>query len=236
MGRPAKFSRERLQAAALALVDRDGLGGLTMRALAAELGTGAMTLYNHVAHREELEVLVVEAVLAEAKWPRSGRADWQDDLRAVAIASWRAVRAHPHAIPLILTRRSRSPAMFELAEALLAPLARSGRSGPALLHAFRAVTAFVMGFAQAELAGPLTSQAGETPRAIIRRFRALPRDRYPRLIEIAGAAVKSRAEREFRAGLDLLIAGLATPAIRPANLRDRWKNVPLRVETRRGGD
>jgi AcrR family transcriptional regulator len=214
MARPAKFSRERLQLAALKLVDRDGLGGLTMRSLAAELGTGAMTLYNHVAHREDLEVLVVEAVLGEAKWPRVAHDDWRDDLRAVATSGWRAVRAHPHAIPLILTRRSQSPAMLELAERLLAPLARSGRSGQALLDSFRAVTAFVMGFAQAELAGPLTTQAGETPRAIIRRFRRLPKDRYPHLIEIAGAASKSRAEREFHAGLEMLLHGLASKQVR----------------------
>jgi AcrR family transcriptional regulator len=221
MGRPAKFSRERLQATALALVDRDGLGGLTMRALAAELGTGPMTLYNHVAHREELEMLVVEAVLAEARWSHTVHADWRDDVRSVAIAGWRAVRAHPHAIPLILTRRSRSPAVFELGESLLAALARSGRSGRSLLDAFRALTAFIMGSAQAELAGPLTAQAGETPQGMIRRFRALPRHRYPRLIEIAGAASRSNAERELRAGLEILLAGLENRADSPRRRRAR---------------
>jgi AcrR family transcriptional regulator len=209
MGRPAKFSREQLKTAALALVDEHGLAGLSMRTLAAALGTGPMTLYNHVADRADLDVLVMEAVLGEMRPPRARRTDWRAEARDVATAMWRAVRAHPHAIPLILTRRSRSPAVLDAAETLLSALARSGRSGRALLVAFRAVTAFVMGFAQAELAGPLAREAGEAPRTVIGRIRALPKGRYPRLIEIASAAVSSKSEREFRAGLDALLSGLA---------------------------
>src|SRR3954466_10043811 len=103
MGRPAKFSREQLQAAALALVDKHGLESLSMRALAAELGTGAMTLYNHVEHREDLEMLVVDAVIADTHWREGEHEDWQDDVRHVATAMWRAVRRHPATIPLVLT-------------------------------------------------------------------------------------------------------------------------------------
>jgi AcrR family transcriptional regulator len=210
VGRPAKFSRAQLQAAALALVDRHGLGGLSMRALATTLGTGPMTLYNHVAHREDLELLVIEAVLARLVWPRTSAADWRAAVRALALAMWRAVRAHPQVIPLMLTRRSRSPAILEVSEALLQALARSGRSKRALLVAFRSVQALIMGFAQVELAGPLSRAAGERPQTVMRRFRSLPAERYPRLIEIATAAMTSRAESEFLAGLDLLLQGLAT--------------------------
>lgn len=209
MGRPAKFTREQLQAAALELVDKEGLAGLSMRALASALGTGAMTLYNYVGEREDLDILVVEAVIAEARWSPVEFDDWREEVHAIATALWRAVRAHPHAIPLILTRRSRSPAVFDVAEALLAALARSGRSGHSLLIAFRAVSALVMGFAQAELGGPLALKAGESADATIARFRALPSDLYPHLIEIANAATTSDAEAEFRTSLDVLLAGLA---------------------------
>ena len=210
MGRRPKYSREQLQAAALALVDEQGLAGLSMRTLAAALGTGAMTIYNHVVDRADLEVLVVEAVLAEVRLPRTG-GDWRADARAVATAMWQAVRGHPNVIPLILTRRSRARGVLDASEALLSALGRGGRAGHDLLAAFRAVTAFVMGFAQAELAGPLAVAAGEAPKAVIGRMRALPPAQYPRLIEIAGAAVTSRPEHEFRAGLDALLAGLAAP-------------------------
>ncbi len=209
MGRPAKISREQLQTAALALVDEHGLAGLSMRSLAAALGTGAMTLYNHVADRAELDALVIDAVMSEARWAPEPHEDWREEVRAVATAIWRSVRAHPHVVPLILTRRSRSRAMADLSEALLRGLARSGRSGERLLIAFRAVSGFIAGLAQAELAGPLSLQAGEQPQEVIDRFRALPADRYPNLIEIANAAATSDAEEEFRCGLDIILSGLS---------------------------
>jgi len=221
MARPRKFSRARLQQAALALVDRDGLAGLSMRALAARLETGAMTIYTHVGSREELDLLVVDAVVGAARWPRRPRPDWRDEVRDVATAAWRAVRAHPEAIPLILVRRTRSAAALGVAEALLAALARSGRSRRRLLVAFRAVSALVMGFAQAELAGPLSRRAGEPAGAVVRRVRALPREAFPRLIEIAAAAATSDAESEFRHGLDLLLAGLAASGTRARAPRRR---------------
>jgi AcrR family transcriptional regulator len=210
MGRPPKFSRDQLQKAALALVDEHGLAGLSMRSLAAAVGTGAMTLYNHVADRAELDALVIDAAMSEARWKRpASYDDWRDEVRAVATAIWRAVRAHPHVVPLILTRRSRSPALAESSEALLHGLARSGRSGAELLVAFRTVSGFIAGLAQVELAGPLSVQAGEKPAEVIDRFRALPADRFPHLIEIANAAVRSNAKREFKLGLELVIAGLS---------------------------
>ena len=95
-----------------------------------------------------------------------------------------------------------------MAEALLRPLARSGRTGDRLLVAFRAVSALIMGAAQAELAGPLTLRAGESVSETIARFQALPPDRFPHLIEIATAASASDAETEFRAGLAILVDGL----------------------------
>jgi AcrR family transcriptional regulator len=199
-----KFARAQLQAAALALVDKQGLAALSMRTLAGALGTGPMTLYNYVKDRDDLDALVVEAVLAEISRPRP-HGDWQHDVRAIVEATWRTVRRHPHVIPLVLTRRTLHETTLDWAEALLDALAGSGRSGSELLIAFRTVSGFVMGLAQAQLAGPLS--AGADPD--IARAQALPPARYPRLIEIAKAATKLGADREFRAGLDIVMAGLS---------------------------
>lgn len=208
MPAPRKFTREQLQAAALALVDDQGLAALTMRSLAATLGTGPMTIYNYVDGREGLEQLVTEAVMAEANWTVEESADWDDEALVVAEGMWRAVRAHPHAIPLVLTRRSLDLATLVPAEALLRALARGGRSGGELLVAFRAVSGFTTGFAQAELAGPLAHARGGEITAITDRVAALPPERFPKLIEIAHAAVTSDPEDEFRAGIRIILAGL----------------------------
>lgn len=201
----AKFMRAQLQEAALGIVDREGLPALSMRSLAGALGTGPMTLYNYVRDRDDLDALVVEAVLAEVRLPRE-KGDWRADVTAIVEATWRTVRRHPNVIPLVLTRRTLHETTLVWAEALLRSLARSGRSGADLLVAFRTVSGFVMGFAQAQLADPLTP---DEDRADIARAKALPTERFPHLIEIAGAAAKLGADREFRAGLDIVMAGLA---------------------------
>lgn len=212
MARPARFTIEQLQQAALVLLDEQGPGALTMRGLAAALGTGAMTIYNYVATREALEVLVVDAVAAGIVWPEGPFDDWRDELRAVMLAFWRAVRAHPASIPLLLTRRARSPAALRAAEALLAALARGGLRGAAQLHAFRTLMAYLMGMAQAELAGPLALRAGESADETIARFRALPAAQFPQLRAAAASARHSTPEAEFRAGLELLLRGLEATA------------------------
>jgi AcrR family transcriptional regulator len=200
----AKFARAQLQEAALAIVDREGLPALSMRSLAAALGTGPMTLYNYVKDRDDLDALVVEAVMAEVRLPRE-KGDWRADVTAIVEATWRTVRRHPNVIPLVLTRRTLHETTLVWAEALLRALARSGRSGADLLVAFRTVSGFVMGFAQAQLADPLSP---DEDREDISRAQALPAERFPHLIEIAGAAAKLGADREFRAGLDIVMAGL----------------------------
>ena len=203
MAPKSKFTRSQLQAAALALVDAQGLAALSMRSLAGALGTGPMTLYNYVRDRDELDTLVVEAVMAEVGRPRT-RADWQGDVRAILEATWRTVRRHPNVIPLVLTRRTLHETTLAWAENLLEALARGGRSGSELLVAFRTVSGFVMGVVQAQLAEPRVGEANPD----ITRAQALPPQRYPRLIEIAEAAALIGPEREFRAGLDIVMAGL----------------------------
>jgi AcrR family transcriptional regulator len=211
---PRKFTQEQLRDAALAIVDADGLEALTMRALAARVGTGAMTIYNYVDGRGGLDELVTSAVFATVPLPPEPGADWRDDVRAVTTGLWRAVRAHPNAIPLVLTRRTLDEATLDHAEALLRALRRGGRGGFALLTAFRAVSGFVTGFAQAELAGPLAAGRGEDTGTVLARAKALPAERYPGLREIADAATQADPAAEFRAALDIVIAGL-----RPASDR-----------------
>lgn len=164
--------------------------------------------HNYADGREGLEQLVTEAVMAEARWDSVASGNWDDGVLAVAEGMWRTVRAHPHAIPLILTRRSLDLATLLPAEALLRALARSGRSGTELLAAFRTVSGFVTGFAQAELVGPLSVARDEDVATITDRIATLPAERFPRLIEIAHASVTSDPESEFHAGMRIILAGL----------------------------
>ncbi len=219
MPAPAKFTRQQLQAAALEIVDREGLPALTMRALAAALGTGAMTIYNYFRNRDELDGLLVEAVMAEVEIPMTSAEDWREDVRNVLAPVWRAIRAHPHVIPLILTRRTNHKITLEIGERLLGALAPTGRSASALLAAFRTLNAFVMGLAQQQLAeGPDTRGAAPRDPHVL-RAQSLLNDQFPRLREVAAAAAQTNSDREFHVGLDIILTGLAGESAGPPRTR-----------------
>ena len=207
MGRRPRFTVEEVQDAALAVLDERGVTGLSVRAVAEQLGTGAMTLYTYVETHSDLFTLAVDGTLRQVTIPTTPHPDWQDDVRAICHAVWRVVRIHPNAIPLILARRSRSPHFLDIAEALLDALARSGRSGQDLLVAFRAVTTLATAFAQTEIGSALSTGAS-SPDRVIDFFTSLDGQHYRRLVEIAEAAATSDPESEFLRSLDALLAGL----------------------------
>ncbi|WP_445165941.1 TetR/AcrR family transcriptional regulator [Mycolicibacterium sp. Dal123E01] len=208
----ARFTTDEVQAAALQIVDRDGLAGLSMRTLAAALGTGAMTLYNYVRDRDQLEELVAEAVIAGVELPATG-GDWLGDVRAIATAMWQSVRAHPNAVPLVLTRRTVSPTSYAAAEALVDSLSRGGLDDAALLGAFRAVLSLIMGSAQVELAGPLAGAGrDEKQREVAAQIGALAADRHHRLAALAEVSQRSTAAADFDCALDLLLTGVRASA------------------------
>ncbi|MBB3603242.1 AcrR family transcriptional regulator [Mycolicibacterium sp. BK556] len=207
-----RFTIDEIQTAALQIVDRDGLAGLSMRTLAAALGTGAMTLYNYVRDRDQLEELVAEAVIAGVELPEAS-ADWLADVRAIATAMWQSVRAHPNAIPLVLTRRTVSPTSYAAAEGLVGALSRGGLDGAALLGAFRAVLSLVMGSAQVELAGPLAGAGREEQqRQVAAQIGVLAADRHHRLAALAEVSRQSSATADFECALDLLLTGIQASA------------------------
>lgn len=204
----ARFSVAEVAAQALEIVDRDGLGALSMRTLAAALGTGPMTVYNYVNDRDQLEELVAEAVIASVELPPSSH-DWQQDVRAIAMAIWQTVRQHPNVVPLVLTRRTVSPSSYAPAERLVEALARGGLEDADLLAAFRAVLGLVMGSAQAELAGPLAGPARDSEQvAVASQIGRLAGVEHPRLAALALTSQQSSAAADFERALDMLLAGV----------------------------
>ncbi len=94
--------------AALRIVDRQGMGALTMRAVGTALGYEAMSLYKHVANKQELLDLVVDRVVGELETP-DGSAPWAERLRHIA-GEWRRLAlAHPHVFQLLATGPPPSP-------------------------------------------------------------------------------------------------------------------------------
>lgn len=198
--RPRSLTTEGIAAAAIVVIDRDGLASLTMRAVAAELGMGTMSLYRYVADRDGLEVLVVDHVLAgiDLALPR-GR--WQAQVTALLGRMRDAVRAHPATVPLLMRHRHASAASTRLIESMLEVLAHAGFTGRDRVIAQRTITSFLLGALQNEHYSPL-SGAGTAAMA------TLDRDEFPRLAETAAEARRVSADQEFRRGLDVVLRGL----------------------------
>ena len=203
----ARFTTDEIAAAALGIVDEAGLGALSMRSLAAALGTGPMTLYNYVRDKEGLEELVVAAVVAELEVPEPS-SDWQQDVYAIADAMWQGIRAHPAAIPLVLTRRTSSATGFAAVEALIAALGRAGLDDRDQLAAFHAVLGFVVGTAQSELAGPLTR--GRDAAEAAARIGSVAGSTYPHVEALSRVAIETSVEEDFERGLRMLLDGIAS--------------------------
>jgi AcrR family transcriptional regulator len=202
--RPRSLSPAAIAAAALAVLDRGGLDALTMRAVAAELRMGTMSLYRYVDDRGQLERLVVEHVLAPVDLDLPA-GPWIERITVVAERVRAAVGAHPAVVPLLLAHRHESAASLRWGEAILRELAGAGFAGTGRVVAFRAVLSYLTGALGAEhlaaLAGPGTAAIAELPRA-----------EFPLLAETAAAARAVDADAEFHGGLALLLDGLALRA------------------------
>jgi AcrR family transcriptional regulator len=217
MPRPRSLTPQDLAAAALRIVDREGLALLSMRTVAGELGVGAMSLYRYVANRDALEALVVDEVLRDVDTDVPAAMPWDAAVRTLAERVRGALRRHPAVVPLLLTRRHRSDHTIRWGEAVLRALAHGGFAGAARAVAFRTILSYVIGAVQVEHLGAL-SGPGTTALA------ALPRAQFPFLSETARHARRIDQDREFAAGLDAVLAGLATTRKRTATGRSRRRN------------
>ncbi|HEX7993943.1 MAG TPA: TetR/AcrR family transcriptional regulator C-terminal domain-containing protein [Streptosporangiaceae bacterium] len=201
MPRRRSLTSDRIAGAALAVMDREGTAGLSMRAVAAELGVGTMSLYRYVSDREELELLVVDKVLAAVDVRRPAGLSWQGWVAELAQRSRVAIAAHPAVVPLLLAHRHASQHSWRWTEAMLAALTEGGFSGQRRVIAQRCVVAYITGALQAQYYGPLSGQGTIA-------LSALSPESYPLLAETARYARDVSADQEFRQGLDIVLQGM----------------------------
>ncbi|WP_328299459.1 TetR/AcrR family transcriptional regulator C-terminal domain-containing protein [Streptomyces sp. NBC_00435] len=201
MPRPRSHTPDRLAAAALAVIDRDGLPGLSMRAVATELGISPMALYRYVRDRGELEALVVELVLSGADTTPPPPGPWQGRITLLATRMRDTMGAHPAVLPLTLTHRHHSQSALRWSETVLGVLTEAGVEAGDRVVALRAVIAYVIGAVQLEHLGPL-SGPGTTA------ISGLPADEFPYMTATARDARSVTPDREFHGGLTLLLRGL----------------------------
>ena len=214
-----RITREGVLSAALRIIDDDGVDGLSMRRLARAVGRDPMILYRHAPNKAALLDGVAETVLAQLQVDRADP-DWAAQLRTVARDYRRLALAHPHVVPLLVTRPLATPlalrprGTLRPLEDILALLIGAGFSGSDALHIYRAFFGFLHGHVLNELQ-ELVDNPDETDDLLRLGLHRLPIGEFPLLRGLAPILAAYDGAAELERGLDILLTGLTATVSRP---------------------
>jgi AcrR family transcriptional regulator len=212
--RERALSRDAIAVTALEIVDREGLDALTMRTVAHALGTGAASLYAHVASKEELLELVIERVIGEVPiWGEPDPQRWQEQLKEYARAIRSVFTRHRDLARASFARIPLGDNALRGSEWMIAVMRAGGLPDQVIAYACDLLPLYVMAVCYEEgLYGDAT-----TPEDFARYtgdlrnyFASLPTDRFPNVVSLAGPRTAGAGQDErFEFGLDVLVRGLA---------------------------
>jgi AcrR family transcriptional regulator len=202
------LSRNRILQAALELVDEGGLDSLSMRKLGQALGFEAMSLYNHVANKDDLIDGILDLVLAESEPPAPSH-DWEAAIRESALSVHAALRRHPWAPALLMAPGRIRPARLRYMDSLLGRLREGGFSAEMTYHAYHVLDGHIFGFSLWEAAHTFSDEDASRMAASFDRL--IPADEYPYLREHGEQHFAEGPHHDvsaFEFGLDLILEGL----------------------------
>jgi AcrR family transcriptional regulator len=200
------LNRERVLHAAVLLADEHGIESLSMRRLAKELGVEAMSLYNHVANKDEILAGMIDLVTSEIELP-ADEADWKTAVRRSAISSRDVLVRHRWASGIWMSGQGGGSARLRHADWLLRTLREAGLSEDLTYHAFHMLEAYVLGFTLQLLSFPYKGE--DLPGLAATFLQKLPADEYPDFVEHVKQHLEPHGdEGGFELGLDLILDGL----------------------------
>jgi AcrR family transcriptional regulator len=218
--RRPRLSRARIVAAAVELLDAEGVDGFSMRRLAARLDVGTMSLYEYVAAREDVLDLALDAALGQIELHVPDDAPWRDQLTGMANEARAVMRRHPWILTLVGSRPLLGPASLARSERAYMALHRAGLDGRPLVAAISAFFSYVHGFVAAEVSWrtQLAGIAGEAEEAELRRRATAHLHEhatlYPTLSQQAHLDLDDFDEG-FALGLAIVLDGIAAQVARP---------------------
>jgi AcrR family transcriptional regulator len=203
------LNRDRVLHAAAAFADQYGIETLSMRKLAHAVGVEAMSLYNHVANKEDLLDGMIDLVFAEIELP-SAAGGWKRAMRQRAMSVRAVLARHRWAIGLMESRTSPGPATLRHHDAVLGCLREAGFPLELAAHAYSALDSYIYGFTLQERGLPFDTpqESAALAQVMLARF---PARQYPHLAELTFGHVMQPGYdygNEYEFGLDLILDGL----------------------------
>jgi AcrR family transcriptional regulator len=189
------------------LADKEGLEGLSMRKVAQALGVQAMSLYNHVANKEDLIDGMVELVVSEMLVPEVGR-DWKGEMRRRAIAMRQVLLRHHWAAGPLMSRVNVGPVVLCYIDRTLGCLQAGGFSLVMADHIWNLMDSYIYGFTIQELKFPF--EPTDYAEAAKMGLALVPADLYPHMHGLAIEVMERRYDglHDFEFGLEMLLDGL----------------------------
>ena len=207
------ITRAGVLASALAIIDRDGVDGLSMRRLGEAVRRDPMVLYRHVTNKAAVLDGVVETVFGQLSVDAINP-DWDAALRTLAHDFRDLARTHPNMVPLLVTRPlatplgMRPPGILRHLEDVLALLTAAGFTGDDAVHVYRALFGLLYGHVLTELQ-EIVERPEETEHVLRLGLHRLPIGEFPHLRNLAPTWASYDGLAELDRGLDILLSGLA---------------------------
>jgi AcrR family transcriptional regulator len=213
-GPAPSYSLAQVAEAAITIADRDGIEAVSMRKVAASLGTGAMSLYRYVENKDSLCALMLDHIHGETKLP-APVGDWRHDLRTVAGRLRDTQLKHPWLARIAAGRPAMGPNMLVIFEYAMAVLDGLGLSIEDMLGIFSMVASWVGGLVQEELAeqearrnmGVDETEWNKHLAAYLERLTGS--GAYPYFARVVREGADHDFQTRFDRGLDRIIAGIA---------------------------
>jgi TetR/AcrR family tetracycline transcriptional repressor len=208
------LTRDAIADAGLAVLARDGLDGLSMRKVAAELDVRAASLYWHVRDKQQLLDLLADALLRDLDMDWSGH-DWRERMHKAAHCYRRCLTAHRDAIRVVAGRVTAGPNTLRAMESVLSTLREAGFSkGDAAHGLYLIMVAYVQGFVSQETAPMNAAEAsGATPEQamdqLAAEIAAQPKSLYPNVHDNVGKLTMLNLDSRFEFGLERILDGMA---------------------------
>ena len=201
------LTRERIADVAVSIMDAEGLEAVTMRRLGRELGVEAMSLYNHVEDRSDLEGAMIERVMNDFVLPSDEVKGWEERVRVMARSYRDVLMAHPDVMQLFADHEkppTTAVAPMRPMEMALQTLQSAGLSDEETIDTYKTFGGYIMGFVLMESRQMLRAPEGVPPEVVTA---GLP-DELPMVKRLFPMLCVSDATMDFDYGINMLIAGM----------------------------
>ena len=199
-GTRAPLTRDRIIDAAVVLADTGGVDELSMRKLGAELGVEAMSLYNHVANKDDILDGMIDHVFRAIPLPASD-SDWRFSIREAALAALDQFVEHPWMVNLLMQRGTYGQTSLRFMDRVLGLFRDAGFTEEDAHHAWQMLASHTMGYAFQQASGGDDKHGWES--------RLPDLSVFPNVAALAPYLANCEFGTEFAFGLEIIIAGLA---------------------------